>query len=163
MSKAKGVRVFGHPLHAMLSDLPVALLGTSLLWDGIGLWRGEPVWLAISFWNVALGLAVALVTAAVGMIDYAALKEGHPALATGMRHMLWMLAALGAYSASLLVRRGPAPPSGVGILTAVLILEAFGLVLISFGGWYGGHLVFRHGIGRDDAQSEGGSQGAAGH
>lgn len=59
----KGLRVFGHPLHAVLSDVPVGLLGTSLVWDAVGLWRGEPVWWAISFWAIALGLAVAAAAA----------------------------------------------------------------------------------------------------
>jgi uncharacterized membrane protein len=30
-----------------------------------------------------------------------------------------------------------------------LALEGLGLLLLSAGGWYGGHLVFHHGVGRD--------------
>ena len=138
----KGLRVFGHPLHAVLSDVPVGLLGTSLVWDAVGLWRGEAVWWAISFWAVALGLA-----AAAGFVDYAAIPQDDPAQATATRHMLFVLAALAPYATSLAVRGGPAQPAGKAAV-GVLLLEGLGLLLLSVGGWYGGHLVFHHGVGR---------------
>src|SRR5262249_59659058 len=71
---SRGLRVLGHPLHAVLSDFPLALLGTSLLWDAVGLWRGEAIWWAIAFWNIALGLIVALAAATAGAVDYAAIE-----------------------------------------------------------------------------------------
>ncbi|HXG66991.1 MAG TPA: DUF2231 domain-containing protein [Blastocatellia bacterium] len=144
----KGVRVLGHPLHAILSDFPLALLGTSLLWDIVGLARGEAIWWAISFWDIALGVAAALVAATVGAVDYAAIKQDDPAFGAAMRHMLFMLAAVGVYAGSLLARGGPSPPTGIARIAA-LALEGTGLILLSAGGWYGGHLVFHHGIGRD--------------
>ncbi|HWS56207.1 MAG TPA: DUF2231 domain-containing protein [Pyrinomonadaceae bacterium] len=144
----RGLRVFGHPLHAVLSDVPVGLLGTSLVWDAVGLWRGEPVWWAVSFWCIALGLAAAAAAATAGFVDYVALRQDDPAQATATRHMLFILGALAPYAASLAVRGGPAPPTGKGVAGA-LVLEALGLLLLSVGGWYGGHLVFHHGVGRD--------------
>ena len=56
--------MLGHPLHAVLSDFPLALLGTSLLWDIIGILRGEALWWAISYWNIALGLGILATPAA---------------------------------------------------------------------------------------------------
>lgn len=144
----KGLRLLGHPLHAILSDFPLALMGTSLLWDIIGLWRGEAVWWAISFWGIVLGLVTAALAACAGAVDYGAIRQDHPALRTALRHMVLMLAALAPYIISLLVRGGPAPPAGKSLL-AVLGLETLGLLLLTIGGWYGGHLVFHHGIGSD--------------
>jgi uncharacterized membrane protein len=46
------------------------------------------------------------------------------------------------------VRGGPAPPAGRAAV-GVLLLEGVGLLLLSVGGWYGGHLVFHHGVGRE--------------
>lgn len=80
---AKGLRVFGHPLHAALSHFPMGLLGTAALWDALGAWRGEAVWWTVSYWSVAAGLAAACVAAVAGAVDYAAIEEGDPALATG--------------------------------------------------------------------------------
>ena len=153
MNTGKGLRLFGHPLHAVLSDFPVALLGTSLLWDAVAAWRGEPLWWAISFWNVALGLATAALAACAGAVDYAAIPQGDPALATGNRHMLLMLCAVTPYVLSLVLRAGAAAPHGAG-LSAVFALEGAGVLLLSAGGWYGGHLVFHHGVGRDAAAEE---------
>lgn len=149
----KGLRVLGHPLHAVLSDFPIALLGTSLLWDLIGLWRGEAVWWAISFWTIALGLGLAVLTAMAGAVDYAAIPPDHQANKTALRHMLLMLTAVTPYLISLLVRGRPAPPMGKSLF-AVLGLELVGVLLLSVGGWYGGHLVFHYGIGSDRSGQE---------
>jgi len=153
----KGLRVFGHPLHAVLSDVPVGLLGTSLVWDAVGLWRGEAVWWAISFWTIALGLAAATAAAAAGFIDYAAIPQNDPAQATAIRHMLFILGALAPYAASLAVRGGPAAPAG-GAAIGAFVLEGLGLLLLSAGGWYGGHMVFHHGVGAN-AKSRGETPG----
>jgi uncharacterized membrane protein len=144
----RGLRVFGHPLHAILSDFPAALLGTSLVWDLVAVWRGEPVWWAISFWNVALGLLAAAAAACAGAVDYAAIPQDDAALATANRHMLLMLCAVTPYILSLVIRGGASAPHGAA-LWAVLALEGLGLLLLSAGGWYGGHLVFHYGVGRD--------------
>lgn len=144
----RGLRVFGHPLHAILSDFPLALLGTSLLWDVIGLWRGESVWWAISFWSITLGLCMAVLAALAGAVDYALIPEESRAARAALRHMLLMLSALAPYLISLIVRAGATPPVG-NSLFVVLALEAAGVLLLSIGGWYGGHLVFHYGIGSD--------------
>jgi uncharacterized membrane protein len=148
---SKGLRVLGHPLPAILSDFPLALLGTSLLWDAIGCWRAEAVWWAISFWNIAAGLGLALITAMAGAADYAAIKQGDQALKLATNHMVLMLMAVALYAAGLLVRGGPAPPAG-SHRVITLALESLGLILLAAGGWCGGHLVFHHGIGRDPAE-----------
>ena len=142
-----GLRVFGHPLHAMLSAFPIALLGTSLFWDLLGIFRHEAVWWAISFWSMALGLAAAAITAIAGFVDYAAMPES-PAVETGTRHMMLMLTTVSLYAISLFMRRSAAPPTGT-VLIAVLSLEGLGALLLGVGGWHGAHLVFHHGIGRD--------------
>ncbi len=145
---AKGLRVFGHPLHAALSHVPMGLLGTALLWDALGAWRGETVWWAVSYWSLAAGLAAAAVAAFAGAVDYAAIEQGDPALDTGNRHLMFVLGALMPYTVSMFARGGPEGPRGKAVL-AVLLLDGAGALLLSIGGWYGGHLVFHHGIGGD--------------
>ncbi len=145
---AKGLRLFGHPLHAALSHLPMGLLGTALLWDALGAWGAESTWWAVSYWSVAAGLATAVIAACAGAVDYAAIEEGDPALATGGRHLLFVLFALMPYTVSMFARGGPEGPKGKAVL-AVLLLDGAGALLLSIGGWYGGHLVFHHGVGTD--------------
>jgi uncharacterized membrane protein len=144
----RGLRVLGHPLHAILSDFPLALLGTSLLWDIVGLWRVEEVWWAISFWSITLGLAMAVLAAFAGAVDYAAIPEESRAIGAALRHMMLMLSALAPYLISLIARAGAARPAGKALF-AVLSLEVVGVLLLSIGGWYGGHLVFHYGVGGD--------------
>ncbi|MFL6254413.1 MAG: DUF2231 domain-containing protein [Pyrinomonadaceae bacterium] len=144
----KGLRVFGHPLHAALSHPPMGLLGTALLWDAVGVWRGEAVWWAVSYWSVAAGLAFACVAACAGAVDYAAIEEGDPALATGSRHLSFVLAALLPYVVGMFARGAPEVPRGRAVL-AVLLLDGAGSLLLAVGGWYGGHLVFHHRVGSD--------------
>jgi uncharacterized membrane protein len=142
------LRVFGHPVHAMSTDLPVALLGTSLLWDAIGFWRDEPVWWAIGYWNLALGLIAAVAAATAGTTDYVSLSRSDHARPTAFRHLLLMSATILAYTASLLVRVGPAAVEDAARY-AVLALEMLGVALLSIGAWHGGQLVFHFGVGQD--------------
>ena len=141
MSVPRVVRVLGHPLHAILSDFPLALVCPSIFWDAIGVWRHEPLWWAISFWTIALGLASALVTAAAGLADYAAIPEKDPAASTATCHMAVMLTAVCLYAASLIVRRTAAPPEGAKLMAAFL-LEGFGFLSLGAGGWLAGISFF---------------------
>jgi uncharacterized membrane protein len=155
---AQGLRAFGHPLHAALSHFPMGLLGTALLWDAVGAWRGEPVWWAVSYWSVAAGLAAACVAACAGAVDYAAIGQGDPALETGGRHLMFVLGALLPYTVSMFARGGTEGPKGRAVL-AILLLDGVGALLLSIGGWYGGHLVFHHGVGVDVPETRTVSQG----
>ncbi len=143
------LRVFGHPLHAMLSDAPIALLGSSIVWDATGLVRGETIWWTIGYWNVALGVAAAAMAAVAGLVDFASIDEKHPAARTAQLHMLAALGAVGLYVGSLLARGGQGEPAGWRLAITVAI-DAVGFALLSAAGWLGGHLVFRFGVGRDE-------------
>src|SRR4051794_39985388 len=114
LSWKTGLRVLGHPVHPMVSDFPIALLGSSLLWDGLGFFRNEAPWWAISFWDIALGLAFSFLTAASGMIDYAHLAssttpEKKPTVEKATSHMLVMISAVSLYGVSLVIRGGASP------------------------------------------------------
>ena len=145
---ARGLRLFGHPVHAMLSDAPVALLGSSVVWDAAALARGEAFWWALGFWNIALGVAAAAAAAVAGLIDLAALDKESPAAATAVTHMAAALGAVALFGGSLMARGGPGAPEGVGLATTVT-LDVLGLAVLSAAGWLGGHLVFHFGVGRD--------------
>ena len=143
-----GLRIFGHPLHAMVTALPIALFAVAPFWNFIGLWRGEPVWWAISFWDVALGLAAAAVAALSGILDFLGIKNNDKAAETAMYHMMLMLSSTACFAVALAFQKGPSRPQPER-LVGVLALQVIGLILLGVGGWFGGHLVFHHGIGRD--------------
>jgi uncharacterized membrane protein len=72
-----------------------------------------------------------------------------------------MLVAVGCFGVDLLLRAGPAAPPG-GLATVTLLLDIVGTGILTVGGWYGGDLVFRHGVGAspDRAPSPGQAQPA---
>ncbi|HEX5091692.1 MAG TPA: DUF2231 domain-containing protein [Burkholderiales bacterium] len=136
-------RIAGHPLHPALAHFPVGLWLASVLWDAIGWWRaGEPLWGQLSYWCVALGLAAALPTALTGFVELLALGADEPAQATAAAHMMAMLAATGLFGGSWLVRA----LDGGSAWAVPLALAGAAVLLV--GGWLGGTLVYRHGIGR---------------
>ncbi|HTA88185.1 MAG TPA: DUF2231 domain-containing protein [Polyangiaceae bacterium] len=138
-----------HPTHAAFVHFPIALLGTSLLFDALGSWRAEPLFWAIAFWNIALGLALSLPTVGTGLADSIQVPEESPASVATTRHLLVMLSALFCYGLALFARGGSTVPANNALLET-LTLEAVGLGLLMYGGWLGGELVYRHGVGRSD-------------
>jgi uncharacterized membrane protein len=140
------VRRPAHPIHTAFVHFPIALLGTSLAFDLLGLARDEALWWAIAYWNIALGLAVSVITAVTGLIDSTRVPQDSPAAAIVTRHLLVMLAALACYGAALAVRPVAQEPAATALL-ATLALEGIGLALLLLGGFLGGELVYRHGVG----------------
>jgi uncharacterized membrane protein len=147
MPSDRGLRALGHPVHPALAAFPIAFLSGSVLADAVALWRSDPFWWAVSFWTVVAGVVAAVPTAGAGFADYVAIPEGDRALKTAMVHLTVMLIAVGCFGVDLLLRAGPAAPRG-GLATATVALDVLGAVVLTVGGWYGGDLVFRHGVGR---------------
>ncbi len=136
-----------HPMHALFVHFPVALLGTSLVFDGIGLVLERELWWQISYSNIGLGLAAGAFAVMTGLFDSLKLEEGSRAAKVANRHLMVMLAALTCYGLVLAVRPFEGLPLG-SVRLASLGLEGAGLVLLLIGGWLGGELVYRHGVGR---------------
>jgi uncharacterized membrane protein len=149
-----GLRLAGHPVHPIFTDFPIALLSTAVAWDVVGLVTGAPLWWAMAFWTLVLGVSALLPTAATGFWDFLALSKDSPAAPTAVRHMVAVLAAGALFVASLVVRGGASPPEG-GLLALAPGLGGAGLVALVVGGRLGGALVFRYGIGRADADTPG--------
>jgi uncharacterized membrane protein len=144
-SAGRGARLLGHPVHPVLTGFPIALWSTSLLGDFMAVWHGQTVYRQSAFWAIAVGLIMAIPTIVTGLMDYAAIPQRHPALKVATWHMGIMLSAATAYAGSLIIRIGHSP-SGFSIATAIG-LSVLGLCLLLIGGWFGGELVFRHGVG----------------
>ena len=141
-----------HPLHAAAAHFPMALLAISSLWDLLGMWQGDAAWWKFAFWSIAAGLLFAIAALITGIIDFIKIPQGEAAEKTAMRHMAFMIAAVFLYVGSFMVRyREPVVTGQLQI--AALALSAVGLILLIIGGWHGGELVYRFGIGRSDPPS----------
>lgn len=137
-------RLAGHPLHPMLVGLPLGLWVGSFVWDLVALVRPEPLWPRLAFWTLALGTLAALPTAAAGLSDLLAVPQQPRVERTAWWHLGLMSGALALFAASLLVRHAGADSAATP--WPAIVLSAAGVAATGFGGWFGGELVFRHGV-----------------
>ncbi len=138
-----GLRFAGHPLHAALVHFPMGLLPASLGADLLLLAGVEGAWGPVAYWTLAAGLAAGFAAAVAGLLDLLALRPGHPASQTAVGHLAAAATALTLFLGSLLVREGPDARPGAW----ALVLSGVGAVALLAGGWLGGHLVYRYGVG----------------
>ncbi len=136
--------VKGHPVHAILSDLPVGTSSAAVVFDLMGIVTRRREWYFAT--RAALGAAVLSGSAAalVGLWDYQAVPQAHPARRTGAVHGYVNAGALSLLTLSLLARQRRArTKAGPGIFAQGTALAA--LMALGVSGWLGGELVFRLG------------------
>lgn len=126
----------GHPLHPVLSDVPIGTWTSAVLLDLLG---GEDSEVGADR-LVALGILSSLPTVAAGLSDWA--DTMGPQRRTGLVHAAANAAALGLFSASYLARRAGRRRGGV-------LLGLMGAGSMGVGGWIGGHLSYVLGVGVD--------------
>jgi len=141
--RGKGLRFAGHPLHAALVHFPMGLLPASLVADLLLVLGVEGAWGPVAYWTLAAGLAGGVAAAIAGLLDLLALPPGHAASRTATAHLVAAGTALTLFLGSLLAREGPDARPGA----LALVLSALGTVALLAGGWLGGHLVYRYGVG----------------
>jgi len=144
-------RIAGHPVHPALVHFPVGLWLAAVLWDLVGWWRAsEVLWPQMSYWCLALGLSAALPAIATGLVEFFAMNSDDPAIDTATAHMMTMAGAAALFGATWVVR------AKTGIATAptalALGLGFAGAATLAVGGWLGGTLVYRYGVGRHDGR-----------
>ena len=133
-------RVAGHPIHPMLVAFPIGLWVFSFVCDLIFLAARAPAWKAAAYFALGGGIVGAVSAAVPGLVDGLFLRKS-PIFRTVLTHMVVNLLALMMFVVSLLSRSIEAPFSWS------LTLSAIGLVALAIGGWFGGELVFVHGLG----------------
>src|ERR671929_1117160 len=153
-SKAK---VMGHPIHPILVPFPLGLLTTSVVFDVVHLLTGGARWAEISFWMIAVGVVGGLLAAVFGLVDWLAVPSGTRAKTVGLGHGLSNVLMVALFAVSWLLRSGA--PGDPGVLP--IVLSFVGVGLVSLGGFLGGELVFRMGIGVAEGAGPGGP-GSAG-
>ncbi len=139
-------------LHPFTVHFPIALLLMSGLFTVIALRRGEPAWETSAYHCLLVGWLAGVVAVLSGAFDAARQLIGPeaPRALVGWvnAHALVNLAALIVYGQALLQRRRR--PDLLADATArrgYLRLHAIGALLLVVGGWLGGQLVYRFGLG----------------
>ena len=133
-----------HPLHPALVHFPVACWSLAVLADFAGLRFGAAAW-SWSGGLLAVGCAMAVLAMLAGMMELARVPEG-AALRDAWWHMGAMLTAFTLFTARLLLRLDHFQPLEPDVTS--LLLDAGGFLALAVGGWFGGRLVYGHGVGR---------------
>ena len=135
----------GHPLHPPFTDVTIGAYTTATLL-GILAFAGVSESNLTKAWWLALlvGLGATVLTALTGLIDWLSITWRSPLWWTATWHMLSMLTATAffALAAAFGHDRYVAGTMGGKTFLATLI----GFVAMTVGGWFGGALVFKHGM-----------------
>jgi uncharacterized membrane protein len=140
-------KLLGHPIHPMLVVLPLGLFIGAVVFDAIYLWRGEPAFAAVAYWNIAAGIVGGLLAAVFGLIDWIAIPSGTRAKRIGLLHGAGNVVVVAVFTLVWLMRTNAVD---AGPTINVFLIEAAALVLGAVSGWLGGELVDRLAVGVDD-------------
>jgi nitrite reductase/ring-hydroxylating ferredoxin subunit/uncharacterized membrane protein len=134
---------FGHPLHPVITDVPITAWMLTALFDII--WLISPAhnsWAAYgAFVAVIVGLLGALGAIVTGFTDWSDTYGSERRV--GLNHSLFNVSATILYLISFLLRLLAGPGDGV----AAAILGFVGLGCVLYAGYLGGEMVFTKGTG----------------
>ena len=119
----------GHPLHPLLTDVPIGALTVALALDLLGIYDGAN-------WATLIGGAGLVVAAIAGFVDLD--ETDGRARQYGGVHASLMLVAMAFYAVSLLIRSGVTP----GMPEQSTVLAALGYFFVVLGAYVGGDLAF---------------------
>ena len=135
--------MLGHPLHPALVHFPIALLLSATIAD-LAWVAGITADTHIAAVLMAAGLAGGLVAMGAGFVDYIRLDEAVVPHAT--RHMTVVGLAWLGYGIALYLRRDSLSVSAA-IEMPTIAMSLLSALLLAFGGWLGGRLVYNFGAG----------------
>lgn len=125
----------GHPLHPVITDVPLGAWSAAALLDAIEMGGGQRTVGQAADRAVALGVAAALAAATAGATDWHPLR-GQDTRRVGIVHAALNVTATLLYGASLLARRGGKRGAGRALAFA-------GYAVITGGAFLGGELSYR--------------------
>lgn len=126
-------RWLGHPLHGLLTDVPIGILFLVVVFD----LAGQPLathTLAI----LLIGILAMLAAAVAGLADYS--ETDGTARERATLHGTLMVIALVLYVVSFVLRQGEAPP-----WPAAIAFELAGFLVLAAGAYVGGDVVYAFG------------------
>jgi nitrite reductase/ring-hydroxylating ferredoxin subunit/uncharacterized membrane protein len=130
----------GHPLHPVLTDLPIGFWTSAVVLDLVGGRAARPA----ADLLVGAGVAAAVPTAAAGLADWSELDR--PERRAGIVHAAANVTATALYGLSFLARHRGHRGGGV-------VLGLAGASAVMAGAFLGGHLTFRRAAGVNRAMA----------
>jgi len=124
----------GHPLHPVLTDIPVGAWTAALFYDLVGEERAADI-------AIGVGLVGALGSAVTGLTDWS--ETDDRARSVGLVHGTLNVVATALYTASLLMRKEKTSRQ------SAIALSTLGYATAFASAYLGGHLVFSEQVGVD--------------
>lgn len=140
-------KVAGHPLHPMIIPFPIVFFVTTLVTDLLYLQTGRPGFADASVWLLGAGIAMALLAAVLGFIDFLG-DNRIRSLRHAWLHMIGNLIAVILEAVNLYFRAAQGAESAIaptGVTLSVIVT-----LLLLFNGWMGWEMVYRHHVGVAD-------------
>ena len=129
----------GHPLHPVITDIPLGAWTLAVLFDIIYLFNRTTTWTTAADLSIIIGVVAALAAAVTGYTDWNETIDRERRV--GVAHGLINTLVLIIYVASLIVR-GAGGNRGLGIVLALV-----GYALVISAAYLGGEMVFSIGTG----------------
>lgn len=139
-------KLLGHAIHPIMIVFPLGLLSTAVIFDVIYLLWGNPTFATVAYYMIAAGIIGGFAAAIFGAIDWLAIPSGTRAKSVGIYHAVGNVIGLLFFIGSWWLRRDV--PERPETLASILAFAGLGFALV--GGWLGGELVERLGVGVDD-------------
>ena len=136
-----GISLLRHPLHPALAHFPVALWIAASAADLVALRTGDLTWWQVSRYAAAGGTLMGALTLLAGLLELWLRTIPREAVRWLGVHATLMVCALLCFMVSLSWRAHAPPP-----LSAVW-LSVLGCTCVAVGGFCGGMLVYRFGVG----------------
>jgi len=134
----------GHPSHPIFVHFPSALLPSALIFDVASRFDADLTFTRAAFYNMALGLSVAVFAAITGLVDYLPMVSGSRKKVLGTRHLIGQVASVSCFAVSLLIRAFDFDSTQTPWLA--LLFAVGGAGALAVGNYFGRTLVYRHGM-----------------
>jgi nitrite reductase/ring-hydroxylating ferredoxin subunit/uncharacterized membrane protein len=135
----------GHPLHPVLTDIPIGSWTAAAVLDALEEVSGNGTFGRGADAAIGLGIVGALGSAITGLTDWRH-TDGR-ARRIGLTHGLLNTGALALYTTSFILRRFRARRAGRGV-------AMLGFLMANAAGYLGGHLVFNEQVGVDHTAAQ---------
>jgi len=131
----------GHPLHVVLTDVPLGSWTAAAVFDLLDITNGNRAVRRAADSAISVGLFAATLTAVTGLADWSKIGGGEPRR-IGLAHGLLNATATACYITSLTLRRSHSRRAGRQF-------AFLGLIVSSVTAYLGGHLVYKEKLGVD--------------
>jgi uncharacterized membrane protein len=136
-------RLGGHPIHAMLTPVPIICFVGTLCSD-IAYWAtANMMWADLSAWLLTIGLVISILVVLAGLVDFLGDRRIRK-LGVSWVHAIGngLALVLAIFNAFVHTR-----DAWTSVVPTGLILSALVVLILLVTTWLGRELVFRHGVG----------------